>query len=808
MRQKSVVVLAVVLLTSFNIFLVSSQRGQTTSALGTWGSWSDWTSCSRTCDAGVQSRIRSCFAVSQNCLGNPKEFRSCSGLQRCPSNAPDYRSEQCSQFNNNPVNNINYEWIPVDLTPNKCMLNCKARGYPLVKQLPAVVDGTACKDGSSDICVDGICRPAGCNGMLGSRVKLDRCGVCGGDGTSCVVCNGTVMRRTMRMTHNKLFTIPRHAKLIEVRELVDTANVLAIRRHSNKVYYLNSGVMIDQPGQYEISGTLFTYKYFGSDGYAGTEMIKAPGPLSYDTDIMLRYQTLNLGIRYSYTLPKGQTCTLYTWHHSKTLTKCSATCGGGISYRPVECVSIDTGSVVSDRHCRRESKPHVEQHTCNNRHCPPDWKNDTDWSPCSVSCGRGIQTRRVICSMTFSSQYVSKVSDLMCTKLRKPATSQACELMPCRGRWLTGDWSRCSTQCGVGIQTRTVRCQGDGSCDPTSKPPQQQRCETECQFVWYSSPWSDCSATCDKGVQTRTVKCFERNGEEVDNSYCNETNPPIRSQECRSKKECEFSWFTGPWSACSASCNTGRQIRLVTCLSQLDQELEIYPSHNCKKRPPLSSRPCTRPACPSEWYATEWSCCNAGKQSRSLLCPRPLGRSSLQCGRTPTTHQDCDTADCKPDNSNNTNNLYTRDKIPRNEGGDGEDGSKEEPDRPLHGEPTRSNEQEPPIMSIEGTEPPIMSIEGTEPPIMSIEGTESSTTTEAPTTMPLLTSNAPTTQEPTPTTIAIAARTKPIMEVCGLERSWCKVLRVMKGRTFYHHYCSKQTIAKTCCLSCRMGTYR
>lgn len=45
--------------------------------------------------------------------------------------------------------------------------------------------------------------------------------------------------------------------------------------------------MIDQPGQYEISGTLFTYKYFGSDGYAGTEMIKAPGPLSYDTDIMV-----------------------------------------------------------------------------------------------------------------------------------------------------------------------------------------------------------------------------------------------------------------------------------------------------------------------------------------------------------------------------------------------------------------------------------------------------------------------------------------------------------------------------------------
>ena len=36
--------------------------------------------------------------------------------------------------------------------------------------------------------------------MLGSRVKLDRCGVCGGDGTSCVVCNGTVMRRTMRMS--------------------------------------------------------------------------------------------------------------------------------------------------------------------------------------------------------------------------------------------------------------------------------------------------------------------------------------------------------------------------------------------------------------------------------------------------------------------------------------------------------------------------------------------------------------------------------------------------------------------------------
>lgn len=50
---------------------------------------------------------------------------------------------------------------------------------------PQVVDGTPCSPDSSSVCVQGRCIHAGCDRIIGSKKKFDKCMVCGGDGSSC-----------------------------------------------------------------------------------------------------------------------------------------------------------------------------------------------------------------------------------------------------------------------------------------------------------------------------------------------------------------------------------------------------------------------------------------------------------------------------------------------------------------------------------------------------------------------------------------------------------------------------------------------
>jgi len=58
-----------------------------------------------------------------------------------------------------------------------------------LKELPAA-DGTRCKAGSLDMCVAGQCVPVGCDRQLWSKAALDRCGVCNGNGSTCIEKSG------------------------------------------------------------------------------------------------------------------------------------------------------------------------------------------------------------------------------------------------------------------------------------------------------------------------------------------------------------------------------------------------------------------------------------------------------------------------------------------------------------------------------------------------------------------------------------------------------------------------------------------
>lgn len=127
-----------------------------------WGAWSSPSECSRTCGGGVAYQSRECLKVGQNgesnCEGGDKKYFSCN-TQDCSEAMPDFRQQQCSNFDRTPFEGVQYNWVPYTKAPNPCELNCMPRGERFYyRHRSKVVDGTRCNDASVDVCVDGTCQ--------------------------------------------------------------------------------------------------------------------------------------------------------------------------------------------------------------------------------------------------------------------------------------------------------------------------------------------------------------------------------------------------------------------------------------------------------------------------------------------------------------------------------------------------------------------------------------------------------------------------------------------------------------------------
>ncbi|KAL4630387.1 papilin-like [Arapaima gigas] len=450
---------------------------------GAWQPWGSWGPCSRSCGTGVTVRTRQCGSQRtggrSNCAGPVKAYRTCN-IQKCAPESKDFREQQCSEFDGMEFEGRRHTWLAYYGGTNPCELNCIPRGENFFhRHRPAVVDGTPCYPGSSDICVEGVCKRLGCDNILESSKQEDPCLQCGGNGQSCFLVRNTFSTRDLPSGFHQIVTIPVGATTIRIREIAATRNYLAIRNARGE-YYLNGQGVIGFARAIPAAGTMLYYQCRAESDNV-PETIIARGPTTEQLVIELITQERNLGVEYEYYLPQGSQQVVYMWSYGPW-TDCSSNCGTGYQSRHVFCTS--NHEAEPEHLCAHLARPQSNR-TCSLRECTRSYMYETgEWSTCSVSCGKGFQTRSVQC-VSHDRRGRHMLEDSMCAAYAvRPPTQQACAMQPC-AEYRFSSFGECSVTCGTGKQTREVFCTVGGArvpdytCRSLPRPRHVQTCQKQ-----------------------------------------------------------------------------------------------------------------------------------------------------------------------------------------------------------------------------------------------------------------------------------------------------------------------------------------
>ncbi|KAK1804810.1 hypothetical protein P4O66_003652 [Electrophorus voltai] len=187
---------------------------------------------------------------------------------------------------------------------------------------------------------------------------------------------------------------------------------------------------------------------------------------------------------------------------------CSVSCGTGVQKRLRQCNNPLPAN--GGRHCMGSSS---ETRSCQGKPCPVDgqWTEWSAWDECSHTCGHGNRTRVRTCSRP-SAQHGGRAC------VGRAVEVMLCSIRPCPvagnwGAWLP--WSPCSETCGTGMQTRVRLCNNpppsfDGlpckGADMQTQVCIEKTCPVDGNWgPW--QPWGECSASCGIGERTRVRLC-------------------------------------------------------------------------------------------------------------------------------------------------------------------------------------------------------------------------------------------------------------------------------------------------------------
>uniref|UniRef100_A0A3Q3MS32 ADAM metallopeptidase with thrombospondin type 1 motif, 2a n=1 Tax=Labrus bergylta TaxID=56723 RepID=A0A3Q3MS32_9LABR len=447
---------------------------------GGWGTWSPYGSCSRTCGGGVRFRTRRCDNPApanggRTCFGNSYEFQLCS-QEECPP-LTDFREDQCKVWN--PFfehEGMKHHWLPYQHPDpdERCSLFCQSKETAAVVSMNRMVhDGTPCSySDAHSVCVRGECEHVGCDGQIASDQQVDRCGVCGGDNSSCKIIKGNFTRSTKKSLKRTTSGISHYVPMVQSSE-----RLLTSWNQETGHLFLNDEDELPDSRVLIEKGVV--WEYINNEEQ---ESIQTTGPLKYGVLLMVT-------VSYTYIIQDRLWSSLesnllqedaifYEWALKKW-SHCSKPCGGGKQYTRFGCRRKADGKMVHRMFCSNINKPRAISRNCNSNTCSsPRWVTG-EWEDCSASCGQtGWRRRWVSCQQVTSTgqeekekkQQQRSVHSKLCGEDR-PEGKQTCNRFPCPAAWRAGPWTPCSVSCGNGTQERQVACSSpEGLVQNCSEP--------------------------------------------------------------------------------------------------------------------------------------------------------------------------------------------------------------------------------------------------------------------------------------------------------------------------------------------------
>ncbi|OWK09776.1 hypothetical protein Celaphus_00006016 [Cervus elaphus hippelaphus] len=478
----------------------------------TWGSWGNWSPCSRTCGGGVSFRERPCYTQRRDggssCVGPTRSHRSCR-TESCPDGARDFRAEQCAEFDSREFQGRRYKWLPYYGAPNKCELNCIPKGESFYyKHKEAVVDGTPCEPGKRDICVDGSCRVVGCDHHLDSLKQEDKCLQCGGDGTTCYPVTGVFEANDLsRVMPGRVLPLPQSSPSVPSPQFGCWTRPPSVQLFppSETLFPKPPALLCPTWPPHLCGWALGSLRANSSLWLVVPECLCPPG---YNQILIVPVGATSIRIEEAaasrnFLAVKSIHGEYYLNGHwtiedaralpvASTLLHYERGAEGDLAPERLHARGPTSEPLVIEL-ISQEPNPGVrfEYHLPLGAPRPGFSWSHSSWGDCSAECGGGQQTRWVFCTMDDE-----VYPEHLCQPQPRPADRRPCSSQPCPHTKrlmgsqlgedqlaLTARSSQCSVSCGAGVRRRSVTCRGDeGSllhataCSLEDRPPLTEPC--------------------------------------------------------------------------------------------------------------------------------------------------------------------------------------------------------------------------------------------------------------------------------------------------------------------------------------------
>ncbi|XP_038554400.1 A disintegrin and metalloproteinase with thrombospondin motifs 20-like, partial [Micropterus salmoides] len=494
------------------------------------------------------------------------------------------------------------------LMKDRCKLFCRAAGTTVYYQLKdRVIDGTPCGMDTFDICVQGLCRQAGCDHVLNSKARNDKCGVCGGDNSSCKTLAGTF--NDAQYGYNTVVRIPAGATNIDIKQVSysgkpEDDSYLALSDSQSNSLLNGNFVVAMFKREITFKGTIIDYS--GSD----TKVERINCTERIEEELILQVLCVgnlhNPDVRYSFNIPIEEHREQFVWDPSGSWLECTRICQGERRRKAV-CVRKSDHLEVSDQRCEHLPRPVAVTEPCNTD-CEVRW-HVAGKSECSAKCGPGYRSLDVQCmKYSLMKRQSERMEASACGDTAKPQTREPCHGDCLLKSWQYSTWSQCSKTCGRGSRSRESYCINnlgrrlvDRECNDYQRVVTETCNDQPCP-KWTVSEWSECLVTCGKGMRHRQVSCSMGAGEEkLSEHFCDPSSKPPAVGSCK-LPECA-SWQVGVWGACAVTCGHGYQMRAVRCVSGDYGDTVDDRECNAAARP-RDSQDCEMHACPWSLSAT------------------------------------------------------------------------------------------------------------------------------------------------------------------------------------------------------------